>query len=190
MCYRGSCVSLHSEVNITSDVVFTVILAIVLVAAAIVGWHKGAIAQIGSIAAVVGALIVCRSFGPMVVPMVSGWLGVDEAGQSAWSDYSASLLAYAAVFMIAWLLVWMLTRMIRNAIHLVHLGVIDRLGGSIFLVAKWVLVGSILLNLLKVVQPDAAVFAHTAASQPWQAPLVDAVLAFAPWLWGWLGINL
>lgn len=182
---------MRSEVNITiTDVVFAVILAIVLVAAAIVGWNKGAIAQIGSIAAVVGALIVCRSFGPMAVPLVAGWLGVDEPGQSAWSDYSATLLAYAGIFMIAWLLVWMLTRMLRQAIHLVHLGVIDRLGGSVFLVAKWVLVGSILLNLLKIVQPDAAVFAHAAGSPPWQAPLVDAVMAFAPWLWGCLGINL
>lgn len=170
--------------------VFAVILAIVLVAAAIVGWNKGAIAQMGSIAAVVAALVVCRSFGGMAVPLVARWLGVDEPGQSAWSDYSATLLAYAGMFMLAWLLVWTLTRMIRRAIHLVHLGVVDRLGGSLFLVGKWVLVASVLLNLLMIVQPDAAVFAVTDSTPPWQAPLVDAVLAFAPWLWGCLGINL
>ena len=170
--------------------VFAVILVIVLAAAAIVGWNKGAIAQIGSIAAVVGALIVCRSFGPVAVPLVAGWLGVDEPGQSAWSDYSATLLAYAALFMIAWLLVWTLSRMIRRAIHLVHLGVIDRAAGSLFLMAKWVLVGSILLNLLMIVQPDAAVFALSPASPPWQKPLIDLIMAFAPWLWGCLGINL
>lgn len=170
--------------------VLAVILAIVLAAAAVVGWNKGAIAQIGSIAAIVGALIVCRSFGPVVVPLVERWLGVAETGQSAWSDYSAAVLGYAALFMIAWLLVWMLTRMIRRAIHLVHLGVIDRAAGSVFLMAKWVLVGSIVLNLLKVVDPDAAIFTPHAGAPAWQGPLLDSVMAFAPWLWGCLGINL
>lgn len=169
--------------------VFAVILIVVLAAAAIVGWHKGAIAQIGSIAAVVGALIVCRSFGHLAVPMVGQWLGIDEPGQSSVSDYSATLLAYAGLFMIAWLLIWLLTRMLRQAIHLVHLGIIDRVAGAVFLCGKWILVGSILLNLLKVVQPDAAVF-HPAGAADWQQPLVESVMAFAPWLWGWLGINL
>lgn len=167
--------------------VFTVILAILLAAAAVVGWHKGAIKQIGSIAAVVGALIVCRSFGHLVVPLVAGWLGVDEAGQSAWSDYSATTLAYAALFMVSWLIVWLLTRMLHEAINLVHLGIINRIGGAAFLVAKWALVASVILNLLRVVQPDAALFS---ASQGWQAWLLGMVIDFAPWLWGYLGIHL
>lgn len=167
--------------------VFTVILAIVLVAAAVVGWHKGAIRQIGSIAAVVGALVVCRSFGHLVVPMVGDWLGVNEAGQSAWSDYSATMLAYAGLFMASWLVVWLLTRMIHQAINLVHLGIINSIGGSIFLVAKWALVASVILNLLKVVQPDAAIFHNLTG---WQAWLTGVVSDFAPWLWGCLGIQL
>lgn len=171
------------------SVVFAVILAVVLVAAALVGWHKGAITQIGSIAAVVGALIVCRSFGHLVVPMTARWLGVDETGQSAWSDYSATMLAYAAMFMLTWLTVWLLTRMIRQALHIAHLGVVDRAAGSLFLMGKWALVASIIVNLLQVVQPDAALF-KAAEQGGWQAPLLDAILAFAPWLWGCLGINL
>ncbi|MCM1029072.1 MAG: CvpA family protein [Alloprevotella sp.] len=165
-------------------------MAIVLIAAVIVGWHKGAIRQVGSVAAVVGALVVCRTLGPLAVPLVGSWLGVDDPSQGSFSDYSATMLAYAALFMLTWLIVWLLTRMLHQAIRLVHLGVIDKIGGALFLLAKWALVASMAMNLLKVVQPDAAVFAAAAPGSGWQAPMLDAILAFAPWLWGCLGINL
>ncbi len=166
--------------------VLAVILAIVLIAAALVGWHKGAIRQIGSISAVVIALIVCRLWGDRVVPLMGGWLGVDDPTQGSWSDYSAVILAYAALFMLVWLLVWLLARMLHQAIRIARLGIIDKASGAAFLMGKWALVGSIVLNLLKVVEPQGAVFAVGG----WQGSLVDALLAFAPWLWGAIGINL
>lgn len=166
--------------------VLAVILAIVLIAAALVGWHKGAIRQVGSIAAVVIALIVCRMWGDRVVPLVGGWLGADDPSQGSWSDYSATVLGYAGLFMLVWLLVWLLTRMLHQAIKIAHLGILDKAGGALFLMGKWALVGSIVLNLLKVVEPGGAVFAATG----WQGALVESIMAFAPWLWGAMGINL
>lgn len=158
-----------------------IILAVVLTAALIVGWNKGAIKQIGSIAAVVLAVFAARILGPSAEGIVGNLMGVDDPGQSSWSDYSVTIVAYAGVFAITWGVIWGMTRMLRTAIHLVHLGIVDRIAGAAFLAAKWMLVASIAVNIMMIVQPDAAMLK---ASQGWQGALLAGVADFAPWLWG------
>lgn len=166
--------------------VIDIITLVVLVCSAIVGWKKGAITQAVSIIAVICGVIACRLAGEEAASLLGNLLGADDPGQSAWSDWSVGLLANTLVFAGVWFVVWMAGKMVRRAMRIVHLKVVDSIGGALFLMGKWLLVISIALNLWIVIKPDSN---PLESPRPWGQALNEATAGFAPWLWGILGLN-
>lgn len=145
------------------SVIDLLILAAV-VGAVIQGLRRGLIGQVGSIAAIVIALIGCRMFGGVLS-------GLFPESHPALAD----ILSNAVVYVVLYLGVLFVARALKFAVHAVLLGPIDRLAGVVFAVAKWVVGLSVLLN---------AVFAIAPSAKPAESPATDAVTAVAPWLWG------
>ena len=159
------------------DILFIILLA----GGAVLGFRKGAISQVASIVAIVAAIIACRAAGPWAVGVVGRWLDADAPGAGTTSSYVAQGLGYALLFAVVWFGVWLIARFFRQAFHAIRLGLIDRIAGSAFLVFKWFLVVSIMLNLWKFIDPDSGLFATSRLAG---GEVLGGVLALAPWVAG------
>lgn len=150
----------------------TIIIVIIFVAALIAGGSKGFVRQLGSFAAIIAAIIACRVFLPQATAVASRLLGVPADGGDL-NHYICVIAGGAALFLIVWMLVWLLSRMIHRAITAVKLGPVNAIAGSLFMAFKWMLVTSLALNAWMAVSPGAK-----ALQRP--SSVVEAVESIAP----------
>ncbi len=129
---------------------FEIFLLIVTVGAALLGFRSGLVRQIGSLAGIIAAIIACRIFGPQLAEYWSS----SASGASEAAMYY--IFAYAAVAIVAYLVMVLVARLARSIIHGLCLGIIDRLAGALFKVLEWLLVCSLAYNLWVAVMPDSA----------------------------------
>lgn len=147
---------------------FDIIIVIILVCAAIRGYMKGLIAQIGSLAALVCAFLASRLLGP----------GVAKLAAEHWSGNPqiSCALSYIAVFAAAWVAVTLTVRLVRGAVKAVHLGALDAVGGLVFCVFKWAVGMSLCINLYLAAAPDQSA-QFTAPGHPVRAALAELLPA-------------
>lgn len=163
--------------------IITILIIITLVASLIVGFRRGIVREVGSLCGIVLALLACRLFGDAATDVASTVLSVKEEN-SAFSHYAAAVVGRGCLFLLVWLGVYIVARLLRSAIHAVHLGILDRLTGALFCCLKWNLVLSLLLNLAHIVSPSSDIWTPAGGKA-----VVDSWLAFAPWLFGAIGGN-
>ncbi len=132
-----------------------IILIIVFAVSAIAGYRKGFIAQAGSLAAIVVAIIACRVFGPAATGLIMP--GSDVETGSLWHRYMASAVACSVVYLVAYYAVILIFRLLKTITHTLMLGPLDRIGGSIVNMLKWAMALSLVANLYLVFWPDGKV---------------------------------
>ena len=144
----------------------------ITIIAAVTGAMKGLVHQIGTVAALVLAVLVCRFFGGDVADLIVH-PGAEHAGV-----YRA--LVYALVFATVYLLVMILAGLFTKALGALHVRVVDRIGGAIFRALAWLLIMSVVLNVYLAVAPaDRPKFATK--DKPWRpfiAALAPKVLGY------------
>lgn len=123
-----------------------IFLVILLGAAAVRGWFKGLIAIAAGVAGLIAGVVLCRLFGHSVADLISS------------SDGHTTDLVIANVVLFAAGYVGCLCagRIIRSALHSLHLGIVDRLGGAVFSALEVAMVVSLVLNLWHSVLPGSA----------------------------------
>ncbi len=133
--------------------VLDIILLLIFIGSAWYGFRKGIIKQLGSLAAIVVAIIACRTLGQPVAEMLSG--SNPDWQASAVSRATVSIIANALVYLVAYYGVILIAKVMRMVSHAVLLGPLDRITGAAFAVAKYFLLVSLLLNLYIAVFPSA-----------------------------------
>ena len=123
-----------------------IIILTVLLAGSVVGASKGIFRQLGSLGGFLIGIIGARLFAAEF----SLWLRsvVDL------SATTAEIASYVLVFLIVYLSVFALARLLQRITQGVALGWIDRLIGGVFGAAKYILLLSVLANLLALVDTD------------------------------------
>lgn len=146
-----------------------ILIIIVAVAGAVVGFARGIIAQVGQIVAIIGSIVLCRLFGGTVASI----FGSPD-------DFGNVIIAYAIVFVAGYLLIWLVARMLRGVIHTARLGIADSLAGAVFKTVQWLLIVSLAMNLYAAVGGDKEI--TDAPGKPWRSAVAD----FAPSVLGYL----
>lgn len=149
-----------------------ILILVVVGVAAIMGFTRGVIGQIGQIAGLIGGIIASRMFGAR--------LAVFFAGGETPSAFD-NVAGYVIVFLLAYFAVWLVARFVRGTVHAVHLGILDRVAGAVFKGALWLLMLSMVLNFYIIVSGDDAGLHDPKA--PWRS----ATVKFAPAVLGYLG---
>lgn len=160
-----------------------IIILVILVVAALTGYRKGVIAQLGSVVAVVVALLICHLGGDACSQAFCEQVCADDPSQSLWTRYTAGIIANVILFVVVWLAVRIIFVVLKTVIHSVMLGPIDGLAGAAFRVLWWGLLVSIVLNIWLIADPGSEVLTGQRAYGRW---LIDSALGFGPWLWGQL----
>jgi len=144
------------------------------------GLHKGIIGQLGSLAAIILAVIACRTLAPVLEPVTAGWVP-DSLRPTPLGSYIGQVAAGAVVYIIIYYGVNFATRLLRKVSHTLMLGPVDRVAGAIFAVLKWGLGLSVALNLWLALFPKSEFVKESTIGG---GIAVENVMELAPWLWG------
>jgi membrane protein required for colicin V production len=118
-----------------------IIILIILVISLISGYKKGFIHQLASLTALLLGIYVAIKFSGAVAPwMNKNW----SMGENA-----SYIIAFVAVFFIVLIGVHMAGKVIENVIDEVNIGVLNKLTGSVFSIAKAILILSAAFILLE-----------------------------------------
>lgn len=146
------------------------ILAAIAVIAIVTGAMRGLVRQVGSIAGLVGGVIVCRLFGTDI----ANFLARDG------SDLVKALI-YVLVFLLVYTGFCLIAHLVGSVLSAIKLRAFDRIGGAVFRCLLWMFFVSLAINLyIRIIPDDRALF--NSGKQPWRS----AVVSLAPEVLGFI----
>ena len=148
---------------------FSLFIIIVVVVAAAWGWYKGFICQAAQVIGFALGIAACRIFGSR---LATALCGEDPSGADTVLYY---VMAYVVLFIVVYVLVWICSRAVKGLLKTLRVGILNRIGGAIFSICKWMLLVSLVLNMWVAVSPASSVTESKAFSY---------TLDFGPWLLG------
>ncbi len=156
-----------------------IIIILVICVAAITGFTKGAIRQIGSTAGVVAGFIAARLFGAQVGLI----LRTTNPEGAELPPVVQEIMGCIIVFLAVWIAVFIIVRLVRGIIKVIGLSFLDRLGGALLMVLKWLLGISVVMNIWYFFAPESSVFSSSAI---FGGSILRFIMNLFPWLMGLL----
>lgn len=131
-----------------------VLIIVVLIGACIAGYHQGVVKQLGSIAALVLAWLACLVLGDTAASVAAS-VAASAMGEDT-SMQSARLVGCGVLFLVIWVAVDIVARMIDTVVRIVHLGLLNNLAGAALMIIKAALALSVLFNIYIGINPDSS----------------------------------
>ena len=122
---------------------FTILL--IAVVGFLYGLIKGVIRQVGSLGGFIAGIVVARFFGSSFSALLREMFDLPEG--------VSRVIAYSLLFLIVYIICVQLMRLIHHITHHVALGWLDRLAGALFGAVKYLVILSIVLNLVHIIDP-------------------------------------
>lgn len=138
--------------------ILDILILLALVVGFVVGYQSGVVRQIGSLVSFAIAVVACYLFGGAASEVACSVMGV-TAESNVQARATASIAGHVALFLAVWMLLWLVVRMVHMVVTAVHLGLINRLLGALFMVLKIAVMASVLLNVWKAVAPSSDLLA-------------------------------
>lgn len=101
-----------------------IIILIVFAVSAVMGFRKGLITQVGSVAAIIIGIIACRMFSSQVAGMITPSGGPEV---NSMSNYGASILACCIIYIVAYYCVIIVAKFLKLVTHTLLLGPLDHI---------------------------------------------------------------
>ncbi len=127
-----------------------IILAVFLLYFAIKGFINGFIISIATLAGLVLGFYAAVHFSEFT----ANWLQHDMGLKSS----NIALIAYIITFVIVVVLIYLLGRFMTGVVKTVGLGIVNRLAGALFGIAKGLLIASFLFMLFSRIDPKESLF--------------------------------
>ena len=139
-----------------------IIAGIVMLASVIIAILRGFIREVLTILGLIGGAIAAYIGGPMLAPVVRGWLGVTEGDENPEVllgvipyPLLGDILGYAIIFVVFVILLSVLSHFLAESVKNLGLGAVDRTLGMVFGVVRGVLfLGLLYLPVYYLVDKD------------------------------------
>lgn len=119
------------------------IIVLIVLVGALYGLIRGIFRQLGSLGGLVMGILVARlfgrPFGSLLQQMFDMPTGVSR------------IVAYSLLFLVVYLVCLQLMKLVHHISHQVALGWLDRLGGALFGAFKYLVILSIVLNIVHII---------------------------------------
>lgn len=148
--------------------IIDIIIVVLLVLAAIKGYHRGFIVAIFSIV----AFIIGLAAAIKLSAVVAGYIGSTVKVSGKWLP----ILSFAIVFLAVVLLVRLGANLIQKGVHLAMLGLVNRLAGILLYALLYIFIFSIILfyaEQVKLVKPETK---QASIAYPYIKPLGPKVI--------------
>ena len=147
------------------------LIILIVLGGIVLGYRKGFIGQLSSLISWVAAIVLCYKCGDLARDIFLSI--VPSAGQWPLSSITVKTVSLAFAFLIIMLIIRLVLRLFKGTLDTVHLGFIDKMGGSLLFMFKYAFVLSIILNLLYAFNPDMDTFGtmHMMDNKPYEFTL-------------------
>lgn len=147
------------------------IIILIVLGGLVLGYRKGFIGQLSSLISWVVAMVLCYKCGDLAKDVFLAF--VPSAADWPLSSITVKTVSLAFAFLIVMVIIRLVMRLFKGALNTVHLGFIDKLGGSLLFMFKYAFILSIVLNLLYAFNPDMDTFAtrHILDNKPYEFTL-------------------
>lgn len=147
------------------------LLILIVVGAVVLGYRKGIIGQMSSIVSWIVAIVLCYKCGDLAQSLFLAI--VPSAAQWPLASITVKTVSLAFAFLIVMLVIRLVARLFKGTLESVHLGFIDKAGGSLLFMFKYAFILSIVLNLLYAFNPDLDTFGtkHILNNKPYEFTL-------------------
>ena len=142
------------------------ITVLLFVASVVIGYMRGLVRQATSLLGYILGIIACNMFGDTATDILLTVM------PSATEWPLASVTTHAVAVIVLFLLISLSVRVagmfLRSVIGMLHLGIVDNIGGSALCLFKYCFIFSILLNLWLMVNPTSDTFTteHILGNRP------------------------
>lgn len=162
-----------------SDAIYHIIVIAVAALAVIKGFRSGFTGQVSGILGFAFGTVCAHVFDEqaegfvrMLLPGIQGRLG---------AAFIYSVISAVLVYVVVYMLFKMFTKVLRSAMQVFYVGMLDSLMGSVFCLVKYMLVVSIVYNLILCVNPSSPLMRYANADD---GNVVECVILLAPGLLG------
>ncbi|MGM9827288.1 MAG: CvpA family protein [Muribaculaceae bacterium] len=125
-----------------------IVIIVLAVAGGFIGWRKGLTGQLGALAGVLAAIVLCRWFA---ADLAAAFTEPDDTPHTVLLH---TVMSYVVLGVGAYVGVRIIARFMTTVTRVLHLSLINRAAGAIFSVFEWLLGLSILLNMWIAVFPE------------------------------------
>lgn len=155
--------------------IYHLILIIVAAIAIIIGFRKGLVKQLASLLGIIAGVIAAQLFHEDIEPLVREQL--PSIAEHFASDYAYSVLTSCIIFLAVYFGISLLSFILKRFIEALNLGIINSIGGSLFCTFKYMLVMSVIFNIIISIDPDSSLTDYCDADD---GNIVDTVMSLAP----------
>lgn len=141
--------------------IYPLIIIILLTFAAWRGWERGMLNQIASLLGLAFGFVTARLFyepmSEVIDPMFPGpETFADEPFGTPLRRYTLYIVSASAVFIITYMVFTLIGSVLSRAMQLIHTGAVNSILGAALCFCKWLVLLSIILNLMLVAKPEGA----------------------------------
>ena len=147
------------------------IIILIVLGGLVLGYRKGLLGQLSSLISWLVAIVLCYKCSDLVQSIFLSI--VPSAAQWPLSSITVKTVSLAFAFLIVMLVIRLVARLFKGTLNAVHLGFIDKVGGSLLFMFKYAFLLSIALNLLYAINPDMDTFGteHMLDNKPYEFTL-------------------
>lgn len=158
-----------------SEAAYHIIVIVVAAVALFKGFRSGFTGQISGILGFAFGTVCCHVFGEDAEQMLRGIL--PSIAEVPGNTFIYSVMSVAVVYLVVFLIFRMLTGVLRSAMQVFGLGLLDRLFGSAFCMVKYLLFLSIVYNIIVCINPYSPLMKYANADD---GNVVECVMLLAP----------
>ena len=142
------------------------ITVLLFVASVVIGYMRGLVRQATSLLGYILGIIACNMFGDTATDILLTVM--PSAAQWPLASVTTHAVAVIVLFLLISLSVRVAGMFLRSIVDMLHLGIIDNIGGSALCLFKYFFIFSILLNLWLMVNPTSDTFTteHILGNRP------------------------
>ena len=147
------------------------IIIIIVLGGLVIGYRKGLITQLASLISWIVAIVLCYKGGELAQSIFLAI--VPSAAQWPLASITVKTVSLAFAFLVVMLSIRLVMRLFKGALDSIHLGLIDKAGGSLLFMFKYDFLLSLVLNLLYAFNPDMDTFGtkHMLNNKPYEMTL-------------------
>ena len=142
------------------------ITVLLFVASVVIGYMRGLVRQATSLLGYILGIIACNMFGDTATDILLTVM--PSAAEWPLASVTTHAVAVIVLFLLISLSVRVAGMFLRRVIGMLHLGIVDNIGGSALCLFKYFFIFSILLNLWLMVNPTSDTFTteHILGNRP------------------------
>lgn len=162
-----------------TDAAYHILAIIVAVTAIVKGFRSGFTGQVSGVLGFAFGTVCAHVFDTESESLVRGLL--PGLSGRVGSEFAYSVISAALVYAIVFVAFRLFTRILRSAMQVFYVGMLDKLLGAAFCLLKYMLVLSIVYNLILCVNPTSRLLKYATAED---GNIVEVVMMLAPGLLG------